>query len=185
MNQNKLINKIVIIFICILFFYSSIGTVLIFQQIKLYHKKSIRSQILNRNIPQLVVKLSFSKQDIDNHKIHFIEEHEFRFEGKLFDIIEKFETSDSIHFLCINDTEEEKLETQFLAYVINEKNPLKIPLPVREILKLLNIDLYYQNNSLTQELFYFHKNWFDFTSKLIDSFISIPDPPPKILINTT
>ncbi len=181
----KLHEKILIFFLSLLIVYSSIGTIVVFQQIKFYHKKSIRSQILNHNFPQLVEKLSFSKEDLNKGKLHFIEEHEFRFNGKLYDIIEKLETDDSLHFICINDTEEEKLEEKFLEFVINKNNDSEIPLPVKQILKLLNSDFYFQTSSINLKLSFLVFKFIDLPFVLIYNYPAIPDPPPKTYIINT
>jgi hypothetical protein len=70
------------------------------------------------NLPseeEMIERLVFNKEDISNNKINFIwiHSHEFKYNGDMYDIVEKLETDEQLIVYCINDTKEKKLEEEF------------------------------------------------------------------------
>ncbi|MCX8056599.1 MAG: hypothetical protein N3F03_03185, partial [Ignavibacteria bacterium] len=133
-------NKILTYFLTFSILLSNtIGGILIYNQIKFYHKKSIKSAIKNNSFFEVVEVLAFSKERLKHgdYDLKFIEEHEFRFQGKMYDIISSWETKDSIFYKCINDKREEELEGAFLTYIVNNNHRQDIPLPIKQSLNLL------------------------------------------------
>lgn len=155
--------------------------ILVYHQIKIYHKKSIRNSIDKLRNSSLVVTISVSKKDLNTNKLDFkfIEKDEFRLNGKMYDIIESSETADSIFYLCINDSEEEKMELSFVDYVVNNPDKPELPLHLKQILSLLSIDLFLEKKQNNYNINLLTFTCLSNSNLLADSFISIPDPPPK------
>ncbi len=57
--------------------------------------------------------LSFSKNEMNSKRFKWIESFEFMFDGKMYDIVSKSETADSVIFRCVNDIKEEQLKELF------------------------------------------------------------------------
>lgn len=164
-----------------IFLSNSIGLIIVFNQIKYFHKQVIKSSIKNSSYYQVIEILSFSKSDLKNgkHNIKFIEEHEFRYNGRMYDIIESWETDDTVVYKCINDTREEQLEEAFVQYVVNNQNRQDLPLPIKQILSFLNLDLYFNNSGLdfstNKILTYLYQIKFN----LLENIFEVPEPPPR------
>ncbi len=157
--------------------------ILVYHQLKIYHKKLVRNSINELKNNSLVVTIALSKKDLKENKLDFkfIEKDEFRLNGKMYDIIESTETTDSIFYGCINDSEEEKMELAFVDYVVNNPDKPELPLPLKKILSLLSIDFFLENkhNDINFKLLAFTDP--NISNPVIDPFTSIPDPPPKLI----
>lgn len=180
MNLRKLITFIVILTFLL---SNSIGVVIVYQQIKFYHKRTIREQIKKNNFSQVIELLSFSKKDLKDKSIliEFIEKNEFRFKGKLYDIISTQETEDSIFYKCINDTKEEELETVFVNYVVNNEQRQDLPVPIKQLLSSLQLEYFLLNKFLNQP--FLNLSYFSFNSVYnpLDLCLITPDPPPRFI----
>lgn len=178
------LKKILTYFITVSFILSnSVGLILVYQQIKFYHKSAIKEQIKQNNFQQIVEVLSFSKNDLINKIIvlDFNEKHEFRYNGKLYDIINHWETEDSIFYKCINDTKEKELETIFIEYVVNNNHRQDLPLPIKQLLNSLQIEFYLVNGSI--ELLNFNSStiFSNYVENPLDVFLFPPDHPPRLI----
>jgi hypothetical protein len=178
-------DKLLTYFITIVFILSnSIGVIIVYNQIKFYHKRTIKEQIKQNNFQEVTETLSFSKSDLKNKLVNleFIEEYEFRYNGKLYDIITQWETDDSIYYKCINDTKEEELEEIFVNYVVNNNHRNDLPLPIKQLLNSLQVEYYLVSN---QKIYPQLNSSFITCSEYknpLDEFLSIPDPPPRFVI---
>ncbi|MGB9665310.1 MAG: hypothetical protein ACPL25_10405 [Ignavibacteria bacterium] len=179
-----ILKKLLTYFVLFNFFLSnSIGVIIVYNQIKNYHKRTIYEQIRSNNFNQVIEILSFSKVDLQKKliKLEFIEEHEFRFNGKLYDIISKWETEDSIFYKCINDIKEKELEEIFVSYIVNNSHRQDLPLPIKQLLASIQMEYFLLNKFLNQPLLNFL--YFSFTSvdNPFDLCLIIPDPPPRFV----
>ena len=64
---------------------------------------------------EMIELLIFNKEDIEKGRIDFrwIHSREFKYNGDMYDIVEKKETDEQLIVYCINDTKEKKLEEEF------------------------------------------------------------------------
>ena len=64
---------------------------------------------------EMIELLIFNKEDIEKGRIDFrwIHSREFKYNGDMFDIVNKEETDDQLIVYVINDTKEKKLEEEF------------------------------------------------------------------------
>jgi hypothetical protein len=64
---------------------------------------------------EMIELLVFNKEDIEKGRIDFrwIHSREFKYNGDMYDIVEKKETDEQLIVTCINDTKEKKLEEEF------------------------------------------------------------------------
>lgn len=181
------LKKVLIYFLIVVFAVSnSAGVIIIYNQIKFYHKRAIKEQIKENNFNQIVEILGFSKKDLLNGKIKldFIEEHEFKYNGKMYDIITKWESGDSIYYKCINDTKEENLEAVFVSYIVNNDHRQDLPLPIKQLLSLLQTEFF-----VIQDLNNFLQQNYSISISLnsenpLDFCLIIPDPPPRLFFQS-
>lgn len=64
---------------------------------------------------EMIELLIFNKEDIEKGRIDFrwIHSREFKYNGDMYDIVNKEETDDQLIVYVINDTKEKKLEEEF------------------------------------------------------------------------
>lgn len=163
---------------------NTVGVIIIYSQIKNYHKKVIRTLISKNSFDQVIEQLVFSKEALINgeYELKFLEPHEFRYNGKMYDIISSWETEDSIFYKCINDSKEESIENAFIEFVVNNSHRQDLPLPIKHLISFLNIEVF---NITTKQNFYFNEIHFyknDFDEKILINYTEIPTPPPRIPI---
>lgn len=114
----------------ILFLFSLIapfgGTYLGFQLEKSRVKKVVKEQILAGITREELVKLVFAKNDTAE-KLRWEHQGEFESEGKMYDIIERKYSQDSITYWCWCDNDETQLKKQYKSLVAQAlgSNPLK------------------------------------------------------------
>lgn len=109
----------------------------------------------------------------------FVEEDEIMYDGKMYDIIERSESNDSIFIKCIPD----KIEDDIRAEASNQlqkndgaatqKNFSAFKFNPGPFVAVTVIKCYADLFKSTTELFPFENS-----EKLIDAFINIPSPPP-------
>lgn len=102
--------KPVSIVLTILMIYHTIGFYAAFHGLRYYVRHEVKQQI-KRNIPdsELAI-LSFDPNSGDFLSIQWIDSHEFRFRGEMFDVIRTTVDDRGIRtYACIRDTQEERL----------------------------------------------------------------------------
>lgn len=170
----------------ILFLFSLIapfgGTYLGFQLEKSRVKKAVKEQILAGIGKEDLVKLVFSKNDTAE-KLRWEHQGEFELEGKMYDIVERKYSHDSISYWCWCDDDETLLKKQYKSLVAQALggNPLKTN-SKKQLIEYLKT-LYYPesgNHSITI-LFPLTDKFTIFQNQYISAyFASPPGPPPKI-----
>ena len=130
---------------------------------------------------EMIEQLVFNKEDILNGKINFtwIHSREFKYNGDLYDIVEKKETDEQLIIYVINDTKEKKLELEFEKRVHKNSTDNK-NLPT--ILKYCSsITEPAQVNQVNFALEY--QSAFDcpFYNSYNSLHLEIPSPPPRFV----
>lgn len=130
---------------------------------------------------ELVEQIVLHSDDIISGKVNFIrlDDKEFKLNGKLYDIVSSNVVGDSIIFQCINDTEEEDLELQFVRLVMNNLDRGEAPIPIRNTIKILHLDAVINkiddSKSFENDIAY-HPH---VLKKAAQPTLEIPFPPPK------
>jgi hypothetical protein len=136
---------------------------------------------------ELIEQIAINKNDLINNKLNFIrlDEREFRLNGKLYDIVRTWEIADTIFFKCINDKREEELEHQFFSFVVNNINSEELPLPIRNIIKIFQLDAVIAPPRGDDLKCSFDKKLMRLCPFPIvpEPTLEIPSPPPKISSN--
>ena len=81
-------------------------------------KRSIKHQIIDGINKSELVLLRFSKREI-KEKLDWEHSKEFKYEGEMYDVVEKTETSDSVSYWCWWDYEETRLNQQLAGLLVN------------------------------------------------------------------
>lgn len=131
---------------------------------------------------ELIELLVFNKEDIVNQKINFrwIHSREFRYNGDMYDIVEKEETESQLIIYCINDTKEKKLEEEFEKRVHQNSSENKQKPSANYLINNLLSEAV-QNEKIRMELipeFIFREQ---FASRYKSIHSEIPSPPPRFV----
>ncbi len=175
-DKYKILSLIIIIVLSV----NSIGTAITFT----IFQKKIRQEIKSK-IKSGLAQSQLDILEVDTRDASFrrVNSHEFRFKGKLYDIIVEKQISDFIIlFKAINDTKEEKLFENLSKLVTNTLNSdSPTAQSMKKILNLLSYDTFLskleQNNLIPKvtELKRIIKIY-----NIIENFGETPYPPPKL-----
>jgi len=110
--------KIIVILLIIFFSLNSAIITSYFYFKKSEIKKEMKNIIANNKNISAVEKLTIDPRDKNFRKI---EDNEFIYNGKLYDIIEEFRLNGKLIFFCINDKKEEALLKDFSLIEFNSE----------------------------------------------------------------
>lgn len=150
--------------------------------LSIYYKYLGMQEAKKPSKEEMIELLIFNKEDIQKRKIDFkwIHSREFKYNGDMYDIVDKKETEDQLIVHCINDTKEKKLEEEFEKRV--HKNSLEDKQrPASSNFSFVSISEPVHNekpyNLITNEC--------TFSYKLIEFYksfnLDIPSPPPRFV----
>ena len=107
--------KIISILILSIFIYNTFGFLVMYPILSGYFKYLGEQRVENVSEDELIETLIFRKEDILNRKIIFqwVNASEFKYNGNMYDIVEKKETEAYLIFHCVNDDKEKELEKNF------------------------------------------------------------------------
>ena len=94
-----------------LYLYNIVGYLAVFSVIQYRIRSEVKKQ-LKESVPDSQLHhLSFHTAALERgeYRVQWIEDHEFRYEGQMFDIVRSFAANDTTYFVCINDVQEERL----------------------------------------------------------------------------
>jgi hypothetical protein len=102
--------KTLAIFIIVLLLFNSMGYYIVFKTMQYAIKKEIKNSI-KQGVPDKNLSLiKVAVNDEQNQaEIEWLEEHEFRYRGQMFDVVRSSLSNDTSYYYCINDKQEEQL----------------------------------------------------------------------------
>lgn len=103
------------IFLITAFIFNAAGYLLIFLVLQSSLKDRAEEKLVSDNHVKSAVVLAFSKADFEEgiKEFKMMDEREFSFRGKMYDIIKTVNKNDSLYFYCIADTDEDDLNLAF------------------------------------------------------------------------
>ena len=180
MKIGSISNKIIAVAIGLLLILSSGGYVFIYQQLITINRIYVYTSIGKDVFDDEALILSFQKSDIEsgNISLQWINKNEFRYHGKMYDIVESAEIKDSIFFHVYCDNTENLLESNFNCYMEDEKknrkqNPYFNNLTINICDLFHNAQADFPQLKFTNSLPPFTPGQYSFTD------LEIPLPPPK------
>lgn len=122
----------------LLLLFNSLGYVVFYQQVRYQIKSVMRAEIKKGMNSERIEKIIIYEKDIAENKIRFklVEAHEFRLNGKMYDIVKKIEEPGRVIYYCIHDTKEDALDELFSCLIESGSAPDKTQ-PAQTVLKLL------------------------------------------------
>ncbi len=129
---------------------------------------------------EMIELLIFNKDDIEKGRIDFrwIHSREFKYNGDMYDIVNKEETDNQLIVYVINDTKEKRLEEEFEKRVHKNSTENKhLPLIIKYS---LSISEPAQSNQIS--FIFDQQSTFDcqFVNSYNSLHLDIPSPPPRL-----
>lgn len=145
-------------------------------------KKEIKQRLKKGVSTDELFTFTFSKSEIENSKeIEFIEEHEFRYKGKMYDIVYQESLNGKTVFQCVSDEQETMLFAQ-LDKLVEEQSKSNQE-KNQQLFKLLNFQFITSEVSIVKlipPLNELSANLYHYSLKTWNSKIISPPPQPLI-----
>ena len=161
--------------------FNSAGYVLVFFQLKNSFKKEAFSKLENYLIPSDMTVINISKNEFfeGSEGFHWINDKEFSFYGKMYDISQVEFLNDSVKIVALSDDKENKLN-DFFELALNKNLNDKFS-KTASIIKLLiteaGLPTEFQSASSWREDMCYN---FIFVP-ILENFFDVPSPPPKTI----
>ena len=170
------VKKITAILLLFCLVFASAGYHLVFRyqisHAKAQMKRALRNSSRNS---EDVTEFSFTNENLK--QLEWEDDHEFRFKGKMYDVIEKQWQDGKLHIRCISDEKETVLIDQYMQINKNNHSDSK---PLSSLIQLITAQ-FIQPFALIPELCAIQiKNSFPFySSRLFSTAFPIHTPPPR------
>jgi len=174
------LKKIPAIVILFAFVMSSFGFILLQPFLISYYKYLGMKRAGFPSEEELIEYVIFNKDDIKYKRINFqwVHSKEYRYNGDMYDIVEKSEDDSLFYFYVINDTKEKELEEIFSKKVEENSSSSKQNKNENNILKILFSELLKNRKSMPDDNSELKYN-FLFTNDYISAWQDVPTPPPR------
>ena len=141
-------------------------------------KKEMKKQIIagmDLNKTELI-KLTQEQIAGSYNGFRFIEDHEFQYAGKMFDIVKRENRNDTVYFYCINDKKEEALIASFVDE--GSGNGKSNPINKKVLKKLKNFHFDYCNLNKQTAIPDIALFYYSLSATNASSVFHKPDTPP-------
>ena len=131
---------------------------------------------------ELIELLIFNKDDIEKNRIDFrwIHSREFKYNGKMYDVVKKIEEDKQLFLYCINDEREKKLEEEF-EKAVNKNSTENKQRPVKHNHFNISLSEPVQSEQIGYALVYEFEFNYSRTDSYNSPYLEIPSPPPRIV----
>lgn len=157
--------------------FNTFGSLIVFQSMSYCIHKEIKNTI-TQNIPKN--KLITIIVDKNNNKdINFIDDKEFMYKGKMYDVVRQQTNGNTTIYYCINDTKEEELYANLNKEVKTNMDTNPVKNKTKQILNKITISLFYEDIKNTPtEIAYNIIYPIDYIV-FVNHFYDVIIPPPK------
>jgi hypothetical protein len=170
--------RILSIFILLFLLLNTFGTIGYYY----YHKAGIRSEM------KALMKSNFHKDKIEILKIakdskYFQRIHckEFRYHGKMYDVIRVIPAKDFTIYYCINDEKEERLMESFSKLFETSDDGMATVKYSGKILKNIFFPLFIEKDRSIVSNHNTDNKYYNLSDKCIRCFYDVEIPPPKLI----
>ena len=175
--------KAAIIFFIIMLSGNSLLSVVAFKYGQKQIKREIKKMIFSGIDPARLECIALPEKDLDRPDdiFQFVDKNEFKYYGRMYDIVRRETRGDTVYFYSIRDEKEEKLIADFLLEMKNNHDTNTVPRKDK-LLKLLTFSLECVENDTYCEhgIFSLGKHSFVINSEnTISNNQEVPSPPPK------
>lgn len=174
--------RLISILLVMMLIFNSAGYVLVFYQLKKYFKKEAFSKLEKYINPADLTTIVVSKYQYENEdeNFYFVEPHEIKYFGKMYDIARTEFTADSIRIYALNDENEDNLHelfAQFFSRTLNDKYS-HFASVISHIILDSGLPVVFDDIARFKEHSYFNITLIH----ILKLYFDVPTPPPKLLI---
>ncbi len=183
--EKKILKKSISIVLAFLILYNSLGYFIVFKSIQYAIRNEIKTNIKNSIHEKDLFLIKLTNDEIKSGKSGFrkINESEFIFLGKLYDIIRIKKKSDTNYFYCINDAKEEQLYTALSSHVERQTDQSSpVSQKTSNLLKHVVKEAICKDKKTFEIYFTFFKYLPEQNIKLYCTDKEIEVPPPKYFL---
>ncbi|MCU0372001.1 MAG: hypothetical protein MUE56_02000 [Ignavibacteria bacterium] len=172
--------KIVSILLVSMLIFNSAGYVLMYFQLKYFFKKESFRKITS-NLPDSEVSriaLSIEEYNNQNENFYFVEPHEIKYFGKMYDITRIETKADSVIIYALSDENEDALNDLFAMYFsmnLNDKYSRTVSF-LNHLIQDAGLPIEFNGTLSWRED---KCNFFIFVP-VLNTYLDIPTPPPKV-----
>ncbi len=175
--------KAAIILFILIFSGSSLLSVLAFKYGQKQIKREIKHRIFSGIDPSQLECIAIAEKDIgrSDDVFHFVDKNEFKYYGRMYDVVRRETRGDTVCFYSIRDEKEEKLIADFIREMKKNNGPNSFPFD-EDLLKLLSFQLEGIENDFDYDgIVRFEGNHFFGLKEEnpISNAREVPSPPPK------
>lgn len=162
--------------------FNSAGYLILFYQLKKHFKKTAFSKLENFIDTKDLVEITVSKSTYENEdeSFQFIEPHEIKYYGKMYDIARTEFRSDTVKIYALSDENEDNLQNVFALFIsknLSDKYSGAAGV-IHSIIKLASLP-----SDITTKAFFTESALFIFILlPELNDYRDIPTPPPKFFV---
>lgn len=178
-----IVEKYISVLMLVLIFFHGSLELFILKIFQAQHREEVYKLIDEGLCEQNLVLFKFSNDEFERglQHIEWVEEHEFRIEGEMYDIVRKELTADSVYLYCYHDKKESKLYSSILK--IFDRLPGDEANNTRNLAVINNLlSEFYFNTSIEINVFCTEESSCYLTVKTFDLLEGehfIDSPPPR------
>lgn len=176
--------RIISLLVILIALWQIVGFFSYFEWEKFQLRQEIKEVIAQTSTKKELCELEFTFKEMKN--LTWFESREFKFQGRMYDVVKRIPTKNGVRFVCVNDSKEASLYAKLDQSTFANLNGSSQNSPLKHWLKVLKTpftaDFYPANFTISKVIkkgktvFYFNKENRSLVS--IDSF----SPPPQIAI---
>ena len=157
--------------------FNTIGSLIVFESTRYCIHKEIKNTI-TQSIPQnkliAIIIDNNTKKDIN-----FVDDNEFLYKGKMYDVVKQQTNGDTIIYYCINDNKEEELFANLNKEVKNNMDTNPVKNKTKQILNKISISLFYEDIKDTHSDISYNIIYPNDYIIYVNHFYDVITPPPK------
>ena len=168
----------------LLFAYQLVGFFAFFE-VEHYHVRKQIKNAIKLSVPEnQLIRFHFTEKE--SAALHWVKAHEFRLNGRFYDVVHKTKSNGIWYYLCINDIQETQLFERLGSATAQNLSDTPPAHPMKSWLKVLNEPMEEISNEsflnissfpshLTHELPNYH------SSNYLDPYLAHAFPPPDFI----
>jgi len=171
------LKKLISIIAISVLLFNTIGNLIVFESTRYCIHKEIKNTI-TQSIPQnkLIAIIIDNKTKKD---INFVDDNEFLYKGKMYDVVRQQANGDTIIYYCINDNKEEELYANLNKEVKNNMDTNPVKNKTKQILNKITISLFYEDKNNTKPDISYNVIYPIDYIVCVNHFYDVITPPPK------
>ena len=162
-----------------IFMYNLIGYTAVVYYSQKDLKRRIKENIFTFLKDSELEVFSINQSEPFPENFNFIDEHEFSFKGKLYDIVRQSTSDDTVFLYCINDENEEEIIEKYKEFIEDNLDELAEDKSELNCFKLINLevqpDIAVLNLEKDESILFIK-----YSKELQYRYYDIPSPPPKL-----